>query len=152
MNIHSIKGKRKSPIFAPVFTNKSSRGNTLMIWPFVTSRKRRKNPRDWRSFVTAQGLSRNRQCLPILGIFVKLPKLGHTLRSGPYPKQVIAFSSRLWLNHESETRTERVHRTVNRNPKVSTSGKRQKNGRRRLPLGMYSPTHTCRYVLEVIAG
>lgn len=25
MNIHSIKGKRKSPIFAPVFTNKSSR-------------------------------------------------------------------------------------------------------------------------------
>lgn len=56
----------------------------------------------------------------------EISKLGHILRSGLYPKQVIAFSSRLRLNHELETRTERVYHEVNRNPKVSTLGKRQK--------------------------
>ena len=52
-------------------------------------------------------------------------KLRHILRSGLYPKQVIALSSRLWLIRELETRTERVYHEVNRNPGVQPPGGRQ---------------------------
>ena len=66
-------------------------------------------------------------CLPSC----ETPKLRHILRSGCYPKQVIALKQSPLAHRELETRTERVYHEVNRNPGVSTLG-----GRRRLVLNL----------------
>ena len=52
-------------------------------------------------------------------------KLRHILRSGLYPKQVIARSSRLRLIFELKTRTGCIYHEVNGNPEIETSGRRQ---------------------------
>ena len=54
-------------------------------------------------------------------LLVKLPMLRHILRSGLYPKQVIALRRSPLTLRELETRTERVYHGVNGNPGVSTS-------------------------------
>ena len=90
MNIHSIKGKRKSPIFAPVFTNKSLREYLSDLTIRVVKEKDVKT-----RGVDAPSLM-HKVCPETDDAYLssafscEISKLGHILRSGPYPKQVIA--------------------------------------------------------------
>ena len=88
----SYKGKRKSPINCARFYQQAIEGKYLgdLTTRIVKEKTQKPEGLTLLRYCTRSVL--NRRCLSILSIFVKLPKLGHILRSGFYPKQVIAFT------------------------------------------------------------
>ena len=84
------KGKRKSPIFAPVF-NKSSREYLSDLTIRVVKEKDVKTRGIDAPTLMHKVCFRTDNAYLTSAFSCEISKLGHILRSGPYPKQVIAI-------------------------------------------------------------